>query len=610
MSSARHLSGSSRSALLPLALVGAAGLLVVSLAFHLSRSDLHSGWASPLFWAGLCLIVLPAGARLIAAGAGRGERAGLLVAVGVLLYLVKVIHDPFGFTYADEWVHVSDTQQILHTGALFHENPIIAVTARFPGIESVTAEVASLTHLSVFASGVIVVGAARLVLVLALFLLVERLTGSARAAGIAGLVYATNPNFLFWSAQFSYESLALPLALLALVAVVASRRESRSAARSSPSERSRWTAVACLAAIATAMTHHLTAFALCGFLVAVCAVACLRRSTRREAPWLVTGTAVLATAAWVSAVAPGTVHYLLPVLTRAFHQSVATVLGHTTGRSLFGGAAAGQTVAPAWQQLVALASVGLVALALPFGLLEIRRRGLRDPFVVVLAAAAIAYVAVLPMRLVPAAWETSNRSSEFLFVGVALVLALLRPGRRFPPRLFVSVLCAGIGVLLIGGTVAGWPPRVLLALPSRAEASGGAEIVPQTAAVAGWARTTLGPGHRFIAPEAVGRELLVNGRQTVFVSSAPFAAATVLFGEDITSGIVDQLTARSIGYVAEDRLDTGDDSMAGYFFASPRSGKLVDPRALAKFDSYPGVDRVLDSGDIRIYDVAVLSGTP
>ncbi len=593
--------------LLFLTAIGSEGLLVVSVGLALSRSHPQSGWAELLFWSGLCLIVLPPAARLIAPSAARAERAGLLLVVGVLLYLVKVVHDPFGFTYADEWVHVFNAQQIAQTGSLFNGNPILPVTARYPGLEGVTSAVASLTHLSGFVSGVLVVGAARLVFVLALFLLFERITGSARIAGIAGLVYLTNPNFLFWSAQYSYESLALPLALFAVVAVVATRRPASTA---SPPARIAWAVIACLAITATAMSHHLTAFALCGYLVAACLVASLRRSTRREAPWLPAAFALAATALWVRAVAPGTGHYLLPVLTHAYHQSVATLLGHTTGRSLFGGGSGEHLVAPAWQRLVALASVALIALALPLGLIEVRRRFPRNPFAIVLAAAAVAYVAVMPMRLVPAAWETSNRSSEFLFIGIALTfaLALSRPG--IPRRLALLAPPVAIGILLVGGTVAGWPPRVLLSLPYRADAGRGAEIVPQPEAAAVWARTALGPRRRFVAPEAVGRELLVHGGETAFVTSAPFNAATILFEGTMTSGIVDGLTAQSIGFVAEDRLTAGDDSMAGYFFRSAQGTHRVDPAALEKFDAYPGVDRLLDSGDIVIYDVGVLSGTP
>ena len=45
----------------------------------------------------------------------------------------------------------------------------------------------------------------------ALFVLFTRVSGSARLAGIAVMIYAGNSNFLFWGAQYSYESLSLPL---------------------------------------------------------------------------------------------------------------------------------------------------------------------------------------------------------------------------------------------------------------------------------------------------------------------------------------------------------------------------------------------------------------
>lgn len=598
-------------ALAAVVLTGSAGLLVVSGGFALSRAHAGSGWAQLLFWLGLGLIVLPTAARLTQSPT-RTERVVLVLLVGALLELVTVLHDPYGFTYADEWVHEYNVQQILRTGSLFHANPIIPVTARYPGLESVTAAFASLGHLGVFVSGTLVVAAAHLVLLLALFLLVERLTGSAAIAALGSLVYMTNPNFLFWSAEFSYESLALPLALLALAATARAYPGALASADArAPDVRRRreWSVVACLATAATVVTHHLTSYALCVALLAVCGIASLRRPARREAPWPLTVFAVAATVAWGVAVAPGTGHYLFPVLGRAFHQIVATMLGHAGARRLFGGGSSGQPAAPEWQRAFALASVGLIVSALPFGLRALWRRHRSSPYLVVLGAAAVAYIAVLPMRLVPAAWETSNRSSEFLFLGVALVLAFVRlPGRA--GRAYPVVVAAFVAVVFVGGVVAGWPPRVLLALPARSSVPGGGTVEPQPQQVARVFLRAYGPGHRVVGPEAIGRELLVNGGQTAYVTSAPFAAATLLFGDTMTLGMIETVSDHSIDYVAEDRLASGDDSMAGYFLRDPDRGRRVDPLALAKFDSYPGVDRVVDGGDVVIYDVRALRVAP
>jgi hypothetical protein len=610
------------SRLLPLTLVAAAGLLVTSWGLAMSRSNPGSAWAELLFWLGLVLIVAPFAGHLARLGPGRQERLASLLVVGVLLYLVKVVHDPYGFVYADEWVHVYNAQEIVRTGSLYHSNPILPVTVHYPGLETVTAALASTGGLSVFASGLVVLGVARIVLVLALFLLFERLTSSPRLAGIAGLAYVTNPNFLFWSAQFSYESLALPLVALAVFAVVAVRTTGREAARAGPggrralhlrlksgwSERTGWLIVGCLTAITTAATHHLSSYALCVFLLAVCLFDSLRGSTR-QAPWLVTGVAVVAAAVWSSVVAPGTSSYLFPVLGRAIHASFNVITGHSSGRALFQSAGATlQQVAEPWQRAFAIASVGLILIALPFGARAIARRYMANPFLVALGIAAVAYVVILPLRLVPAAWETSNRSSEFLFAGVALTLALAASS-WFAFRSFAFAASACAVVLLIGGVEVGWPPRVLLSLPYRTQVAG--TVIPtQPAAVASWAKTVLGPGHRFIAPEAVGRELLVNGDQTAYVSSAPFDARTVLYDDRLTAGIVTTLGDRAIGYLAIDRRLSGDDSMSGYFFPGLGNADFGDSLSTQKYEGFPGVNRLLDTGDIVVYDVRGLSSVP
>jgi hypothetical protein len=596
-----RLAGSSGAGL-AFVLVAANGLLIVSIGLAISRSNPGSSWGELLFWVGLVAVVVPVASWFAGVGPTRAERIGALIALGVLLYLVKIVHDPYGFVYADEWVHTYNAQEIVRTGALYHLNPIIPVTARYPGLEAVTAAISSTTGLSVFVSGAILLGAARVALVLALFMLGERLTGSARVASIAGVVYLTNPNFLFWSAQFSYESLALPLVALAAAATVASTQAKDARDRGERSDRSAWTAIACVATLAVVATHHLSAWSLCIFLLAACLIAWARPATRTQAPWLVAGVAVGATALWFAFVAPGTGSYLFPVIGRAIHETFDTVAGRTSGRGLFQAAGGSHAqVAPTWQRAFAIASVGLIVIGLPLGLRQVLRRYRMNAVVLTLALASIVYVAILPMRLVPAAWETSNRSSEFLFVGVALVLALAGIA-HWSSRAFALVGSTFVAILLVGGLVAGWPPRVLLSLPYRASTDGSV-IRPQPAVAAAWAKDVLGPGHRFIAPEAVARELLVNGRQVAYVTNSPFDARSVLYAADVTAGIVQTLGDHAVSYVAMDRRDSGDDSMAGYFFPRPGDDEFVDPQETRKYDGFPGVDRLLDTGDVVVYDV-------
>jgi hypothetical protein len=601
----------SAAATRPIAFAAACGggLLLLSYGLHLSRSDPGSTRAELWFWLGLMGILLPCAAVLAAARAERRARVGAVVTLALLLYLVKVVHDPFAFTYADEAVHFLNAGRIEATGRLFQQNPVVPVTGRFPGLEAVTAGIASLTGMSVFASGLVGVGAARVVLLLALFHLAERVSGSARVAGITVLVYAGNPNFLFWSAQFSYESLGLPLVALTLFALTV-RMEAPRRPGVRIGERAGLTAVVVLVAAAVVVTHHVSAFVLSGTVLAICLVAAARPRTRRLAPVFPALLIGAATLGWLFAVAPTTVEYLSPVLGRAFHQTVGALTGNLHFRAPFDGHGPAATVeAPAWERVVALVSVAVTVVGIGGGVLVVGRRLRSHPLAVTFALAGVVYVGVLPMRLIPAAWETSNRASEFLFFGVSFLLAaatvaaLVRLRRPWA----LPVVVALAGVLTVGGVAAGWPPRVLLAPPYRVGV-GAASIESESRAAARASRLLSSAGARFVAPEGDGRVLLTVGR-TAFVTSAPFDAASVLFGPRVTAGVAATLAEERIRYVVVDRRQQGDDSMQGFFFVPP-DGPRIAPAAVAKYDGYPGLDRLADTGDIALYDVGRLWGAP
>ena len=588
------------------ALVAGVALLLVAAGLQRSRADPGSWVAELWFWLGLMGILSSAAVVLVGRSASRTERLATVVALALLLYVVKLLHDPLAFTYADEAPHAFEAERIRDTGALFLPNPVIPVISRFPGLEGATAGIAALTGLSIFASGALLVAAARTVLALALFHLFERVGGSSWLAGVAVLVYMANPNFLFWSAQFSYESLGLPLVALSLFAVTA-RMYASGDARSRARELAGWTLALLLLFSAVAMTDHVSAFVLSGALLAICLIAVAARPTRRLAPWLPAVLAAGVTLGWLFAVAPQAVEYLSPVLGRAFHQTIATLTGDLPGRMPFAGGSTPTAEAPLWQRAIAIASVLITVVAIGFGSRAVRRRLRHSPLAVTFALAGLVYVAVLPMRLIPAAWETSNRASEFLFMGVAF-LAALAAGLLLARRRAAGPVVLAVCLLAIGAVAAGWPPRVLLAHPYRIPVDGG-WVQSQSHALSDLAPGLTPPGSRFLAPEGDGRVLLVKTGRTVFVSSAPFGAQEVLFGPRLTSGIVATLEQRRIRYVVVDRRTQGDDSMQGFFFAAP-AGPLIDQHAAAKYDGYPGVDRILDTGDIALYDVGRLWGAP
>jgi hypothetical protein len=182
------------------------GLTLVLVADAAARTGVS--WAEWLFWIGLLVLLVPIAARIVSESPSDDERLALVAILAVALYVVKFLHSPLGFTLHDEFIHWRTAQDLLATGQLFHPNPLLPVSPLYPGLESITSAVAQVAGLSPFAAGIIVIGVSRLVLTLALYMTYQLASGSHRLAAIASVVYMANPNYLFFDAQFSYESLA------------------------------------------------------------------------------------------------------------------------------------------------------------------------------------------------------------------------------------------------------------------------------------------------------------------------------------------------------------------------------------------------------------------
>ncbi len=581
-----------------LTLTSAAGVAIVTIGDGLSRTGRPlSGLA---FWVGLLTIFVPITARLASRAPHRLERVTLILVLGLAFYLVKVLRDPFGFTYADEFVHQYNVISILQSHSLFGPNPILPVTPFYPGLEAITATLASLGGMSTFLAGLVVIAFARAILMLALFLLYESVTGSARIGSVAAALYAVSPHYLFFTAQFSYESLALSLVVLAAFAVSRARPPGGLASRA-------WSVVALVVIAAVIITHHMSAYAVIAFLWAISLVPLPWRRVRARRPWALASWALVLTVAWLVLVASKTVGYLSPVITNAIAATFKTAAGEASPRQLFR-SANGQS-APAWEHLVGLASTGIIGIAILIGLAVLWRRHRDHPVLVVAGLTSVAYIGTLGLRLVPAAWETGVRASDFLFIAVALVVALgaLQALDRLPVHTLTRVTAVVLaGIVLVGGVISGASPAARVAQPYRL-AVAGAELDPAGVAVALWARDVLGPGQRIAAEEADARLLLVYGGQSVVAGTNP-PIATVLRTPILYRWELDLLRRLAIRYVVVDARRASADVSAGYYF--PRVPVAASDRfsaaAVTKFERV-GARRIYDSGDIVVDDLAGVS---
>ncbi|MEZ4727322.1 MAG: hypothetical protein R3E79_09335 [Caldilineaceae bacterium] len=627
-----------------LTLVNALGLLVV--AFANSRAVAGAWGAEVLFWLGLLIMLIPSAMRLVEPTLARRERIAIVVGLSLAFYLVKVLHSPFAFTYGDEFFHLFNTNQILQTGVLFTENPVLQVSPMFPGLASVTAALATLTGLPVLAAGLIVIGVARLVLFLAFYLFTEQVSCSPRVAALATLFYMGNATFLFWNAQFAYESLALPLAIGVFYLI---------ARREGTAERTHHLGLSVLALLgisAVVITHHLTSYVVATFLLVWTLFVQARVSywlTRwhralfltnkgklsdsqlsnlsiwsqrsedeqqtattekpAEGPQGLAIFALIAALAWLIYVAVLTINYLSPVISKGVFAMLQLIFGEGQGRPLF--VSNTGYVAPLWERIVGIGAVVLSLSALPFGLAQIWQRTRTNPPALLLALAGVGYFAVLGLRLTTASWQLGNRASTYLFVGLAFVLAMaverLWAG-RWQSRQSRGLFAVALAVIFTGGVIAGWEPQLRLTQPY-VVATGQTTVETTGLAVAQWMHDTLGPGHVVAADEANGRYMLAYGEQYPYVGRHPFVREILT---EPTVNLPQSVVMAEWGleYVVVDRRLVAWDTMGGYFFNRPTSQPEAGwfaPEVYQKFDQQESVNRIMDSGDVVIYEVGALS---
>ena len=166
----------------------------------------HESLALPLFFFGLVAIFAPCAWRLTSSQATRREHLQVSLVLGVGLLGSYVIRSPLIFDGFDELLHLATLTRMIDTRSLFATNTLLPVSPYYPGLELLTTATKWITGLPLVLAQLVVMVAARVVLVVAVFLVAERVCGSSRAGGIAVLVYAASPQFYFFTRQYQSDA--------------------------------------------------------------------------------------------------------------------------------------------------------------------------------------------------------------------------------------------------------------------------------------------------------------------------------------------------------------------------------------------------------------------
>ncbi|GAC1467346.1 MAG: hypothetical protein PVS3B1_17430 [Ktedonobacteraceae bacterium] len=622
--------------LLIITLLNALGILCISYAF--TRARQVGADVSTLLFPGLLLLFVPAAVRLLLPVTERTERIYLLSLVGVSLYLIKVLASPLYFSLFDEFLHMRTANDIALSGHLYSANSMLPVSAYYPGLEIVTNALSTLSGLDTFYAGTIIIGVARFIMILSLFLLYEQLLKSHRAASIATLVYITNPHFLMFDAEFSYESLAFPLTVLTLVVLIpyqsiAIRLKALGAqietqaqqmgvlaqrieiAQNLKADLVRIAGIAWFIIVAIAFTHHITSYFLDSLVLCWASIYVWMRIAPVYRAGLVRTFLFAICLSLLCLLWPGNpiVEYLSSFIGSTLAELRHILTGSGGARQLF--TTYNDHPTPLWQRGLTISSFIIVLGCLPFGLLCVWRQR-ANALICVFGIIAFLYPVIQVFRFTNTGSELTDRAAAFLFLPLSYVLALFfvhfwpLQRLRWQHLLLITTL---LTVMLCGGVILGAGPRLAI-FPGPYEAiADNHSIEEQGIESAQWVYTHLPPNSR-VATDRTNQILqLVYGQQHIVSGmETRLDISPIFLDQNFGPSEISLLQKAHIRYLIIDMRLTHSRPLLGFYYEQSEAGayqhlKPIDAQSFEKFHAFRGIEAIFDSGDIIIYDMKELT---
>lgn len=596
-----------------LSIVGAFGVLLVAIAHSIARYD--SPWSQHMYWVANLVIFVPLATRLLMPGLRRREAIACVLWLGASLYSVKLFQSPLGFSFFDEFLHWRTASDMLVTGRLFYENSLLPVSPLYPALEIVATALVNVTGLSIFHAGALLILVARCVLVLAVYLFFERISGSVRAAGVGAALYMCNSHFIIFDAQFAYESLALATSLSLLYTLLL-----RSYVRGG--QRYGLDLLVALFLWSLVATHHATSYITAIFLMLWAVVQALhtwRVGGKTPGLFWVAIFAIVTNVIWLLSVSRITIGYLAPHLEGAVSSVLGMIAGENSGRELFKSSSGIQT--PLLEKIVGLATPMLMAMALPIGLWTFWKQEQHSSTAWVMAMGACLFPITTALRLTGGGWEISARAAVFValplsyIVGIGIITPRLpwfmARWERLAGYILYRIFPFFMAVVYCGGIITGWSPWARMPWPYMVGADT-RSVEPHGLAAAAWANDKLGRNNRMAADRINTTLMGTYGGQRMITHLIDHVVVSGIFlASRLGPEEYKAIREGRIQYLTVDMRVSHSLALDGYYYESWEQMVATyhgPPRAslLRKFDVIPQINTVFDSGDIRIYDIRAL----
>jgi len=461
-----------------------------------------------VFWVAYFLVTAPVAWLMVTQRTGAAARGALVVALGIWSLAPSLLRTGNHPLFFDEFSHFRMLQDLVHTGHPVSSVGLLQIGASFPGLELVTSALFHLSGLTLWISALVIAGVAHVALLAGVYVLVRDASRSTRAAAIAAVVYSLNPSWLIFDAQFSYETLALPMLVWILVFALRGARQRPIGAAVFTRVAQVSLAVVLIAGLV--VTHSVTSFVCAATLTGIAIVATLQRRGLLRADVVTSPLVAWGLAAWSVLVTTfrfvDVGHPLLVYLGPTFHVSeqlrqLLSLFGIGAGLPLH--SAFANSSAPLFEIVCAYLMLPVLLVAFVWalwGLLGSRRE--LSPLAYVAAVLGALFFASLPLASAVAYSEAVHRSWAFSFLGFAVILAVAG-GLALDGRLTISMRARRL-----------WPPEVRWHRTLR-------PAIAACAVVVAIGSVSLGSStaYRFGGPVAPETDPLYVGTQTAMIAS-------------------------------------------------------------------------------------------
>jgi hypothetical protein len=587
----------------------AVGAALVAWAYHKAPTAPIQSY-DPIFWAGMLLAYLAVAWRAVS-----GRYAVFWLGLfGLFTVLPTFWLSPDGPSGFDEIAQFSLLRNVISSGHLFQHTPLLPIGTYYPGLQSAAATIHWLTGLSPWDSALALIAVVHCLLPVQVYYIARALPVPHRWAATAGLVYAASPSFVYFDAQFSYESVGILLMLTIVRLYVEALAAGRSGDRTWRQSLSALLLITVIS-FGLVVTHHLTSLAgiallLVGalFLKPISGLADRRGGWRRLfARWMPVLTLTMCLGLWVVFVAPTTVSYLFPHVSGTVSDIVALITrskaSNGSARTLFS-----HSGSPSYERVAAIAAPVMIAVAFLFaGIRWLQKPHLRSNFLWSFVIAA-GYLVSLPLTVTSAGAQLAHRSWAFTSVGVALlpaalvILYELDKARPWLKRTAVMAGAAALAVVFVGNVAVDAPPGTRFPGPYQF-GNDTLSITPETLSFAHWVEAHLGPGAHVVTDRFTAIALTANADAVTPIPGPGLPISNIWYGSrPPTPALMSAMEYLGDDYLAVDVRDaryttTGP---ALFYLGEPNRVPVANITRLAR---WPWLRPLYSSQHYRLYKI-------